>query len=159
MAQNIAAQKGKKLTLEHKAKIGISFVQPDNYKFGKKQYKIGYTPWESTGIFPSWEEPLRSGIDELWTTSQWCADMFRNHTDKPIFVYEHGIEDEWIPMKRNRNPDRPLDPIGLLKKSIVDKVLNLYEKYYESKNFILDITDNRYDDKNNYFIEKYIKCQ
>jgi glycosyltransferase involved in cell wall biosynthesis len=90
-----------------KAKIGISFIFPNNYKFGKHQYKIGYTPWESTGIFESWEKPLKLDIDELWTTSPWCGEMFKSHTDKPVFVYEHGIEDEWIPLKRKINSERP----------------------------------------------------
>lgn len=89
------------------AKIGISFVQPNVYRFGKNQYKIGYTPWESTDVFDNWREPLRNGIDELWTTSPWCAEIFKQHTDKPIFVYEHGIQDDWIPKKREINPDRP----------------------------------------------------
>ena len=90
-----------------KTKIGISFVQPDQYKFGRKQYKIGYTPWESTGIFDSWKDPLSKDIDELWTTSPWCGEMFKAHTDKPVFVYEHGIQDDWVPIKRNISPDRP----------------------------------------------------
>jgi glycosyltransferase involved in cell wall biosynthesis len=89
------------------AKIGISFVQPDKYRFGKNQYKIGYTPWESTDVFDSWRAPLRNGIDEMWTTSPWCAEIFKQHTDKPVFVYEHGIEDTWIPLKRKLSPDRP----------------------------------------------------
>ena len=89
------------------AKIGISFVQPDQYAFGRKQYRIGYTPWESTGIFESWAKPLQSGIDELWTTSPWCGEMFKEHTDKPIFVYQHGVEDDWIPLKRTISPERP----------------------------------------------------
>jgi glycosyltransferase involved in cell wall biosynthesis len=90
-----------------KAKIGISFIQPDQYKFGKHQYRIGYTPWESTKIFDSWKNPLLHGIDEMWTTSPWCADIFRAYTNKPVFVYEHGIEDNWIPVKRTYPKDRP----------------------------------------------------
>ena len=89
------------------AKIGISFVQPDQYKFGRHQYKIGYTPWESTGIFERWKNPLLNGIDELWTTSPWCGEMFKAHTNKPIFVYEHGIEESWIPRKRVLEEDKP----------------------------------------------------
>ena len=89
------------------AKIGISFVQPPMYKFGQHQYKIGYTPWESTAIFEEWKKPLLFGIDELWTTSPWCGEMFKAHTNKPIFVYEHGIEDEWIPKKRKLDGTRP----------------------------------------------------
>lgn len=87
--------------------ISISFVQPDKFTFMPKQYKIGYTPWESTGIFDSWRKPLAEGIDELWTTSPWCADIFKRYTDKPIFVYEHGIQDDWVPTKRTIDPSRP----------------------------------------------------
>ena len=89
------------------ANIGISFIQPPNYSFGKDQYKIGYTPWESTGIFWNWENPINNVIDELWTTSPWCADMFRQHTNKPVFVYEHGVLDDWIPKKRIIDSSRP----------------------------------------------------
>lgn len=93
---------------EPSANIAISFIQPDKYRFGKNQYKIGYTPWESTGIFPKWSNNLNNLIDEMWVTSPWCAKIFREHTDKPVFVYEHGIEDTWIPMKRTISPSRPL---------------------------------------------------
>jgi len=87
--------------------IGISFIQPNKYTFGVDQYKIGYTPWESTEVFPSWKKPLNNLIDELWTTSEWCANVFSKHTNKPIFVYEHGILDDWVPKKRELNPSRP----------------------------------------------------
>jgi glycosyltransferase involved in cell wall biosynthesis len=89
------------------ADIGVSFIMPDQYRFGRYQYKIGYTPWESTDVFDTWREPLKNNIDELWTTSEWCAEMFKAHTDKPIFVYKHGIEDEWVPKKRIINNSRP----------------------------------------------------
>jgi len=90
-----------------KADIGISFVQPDKFRFGRNQYKIGYTPWESTGILPTWNSNLNNLIDEMWTTSPWCAEIFSKYTNKPIFVYEHGIEDNWIPIKRKINSSRP----------------------------------------------------
>lgn len=89
------------------ASIGISFIQPSAYSFGKDQYKIGYTPWESTEIPWDWENPINNVIDELWTTSQWCADIFAKHTNKPIFVYEHGIDSSWIPKKRELDKSRP----------------------------------------------------
>jgi glycosyltransferase involved in cell wall biosynthesis len=91
-----------------KTKIMIAFIQPDKYLFNnKKQYKIGYTPWESDGIFENWKEPLKNSIDELWTTSMWCANMFKEYTDKPIFVYKHGVQEHWIPQKRSINNYRP----------------------------------------------------
>lgn len=94
------------LVKSKEANIGISFHHPNRYTFEDNQYKIGYTPWESTGIFPSWKKPLEN-IQELWTTSEWCANMFAQHTNKPIFVYQHGILDDWIPVKRELNPSRP----------------------------------------------------
>jgi len=90
-----------------KANITIAFIQPDKYMFPKKAYKIGYTPWESTGIFPNWKEPLNNVIDELWTTSEWCAEMFRKHTNKPVFVFKHGVQENWIPRKRSISENRP----------------------------------------------------
>lgn len=89
------------------ANIGISFIQPDQFTFGKDQYKIGYTPWESTGIPWSWENPINNVVDELWTTSQWCADIFKKYTDKPIFIYEHGVQESWTPVKRTKPKNRP----------------------------------------------------
>ena len=90
----------------HKPNIGLSFIFPHEYSFGPNQYKIGYTPWESTGIFPNWKKPLNA-VDEMWTTSEWCADIFSKHTTKPIFVFKHGVTDDWIPQKRVINPNRP----------------------------------------------------
>ena len=87
--------------------IGISFIQPTRYTFAKDQYKIGYTPWESTELLWGWATPLNQVIDELWVTSEWNAEIFSKHTNKPIFVYEHGIDDSWVPKKRELNKSRP----------------------------------------------------
>jgi glycosyltransferase involved in cell wall biosynthesis len=89
------------------ANIGISFIQPSNYLFAENQYKIGYTPWESTELLYGWETPLKHIIDELWVTSHWNKEIFSKHTDKPIFVYTHGVLDTWIPKKRSINKSRP----------------------------------------------------
>lgn len=89
------------------ANIGISFIQPNEYTFGKYQYKIGYTPWESTDIPKDWEYPLKEHIDELWVTSPWVAEVFKHKTNKPIFIYEHGIDDTWIPNLKEINSSRP----------------------------------------------------
>jgi glycosyltransferase involved in cell wall biosynthesis len=87
--------------------IGISFIQPLQYTFAKDQYKIGYTPWESTELLWGWDNVINNVIDELWTTSEWNREIFSKHTDKPIFVYEHGVDDSWIPKKREFNKSRP----------------------------------------------------
>lgn len=124
--------------------IGISFTQPVNYIFHKNQYKIGYTPWESTDVFSSWKKPLLS-IDEFWATSEWCADVFSKHTNKPIFVYEHGVDDSWIPKKRERKKDRPF------------RFLHIGEpSYRKDGQMVVDAFINTFGNDPNY--ELVLKC-
>ena len=118
---------------DKEANIGISFIQPVAYTFAKDQYKIGYTPWESTELQWGWSTPLNQVIDELWTTSPWNADIFSKHTNKPIFVYEHGVEDVWIPKKREIDPSRPFrflhvgEPASRKDaQSVVDAFINVF---------------------------------
>jgi glycosyltransferase involved in cell wall biosynthesis len=87
--------------------IGIAFSQPQDYKFGLNQFKIGYTPWESTDLYIGWDHIFNKVCNEVWTTSEWVAQIYRSKTTTPVFVYEHGIEDEWIPKKRILDPSRP----------------------------------------------------
>ncbi len=44
--------------------------------------------------------------DEVWATSDWCAEVFKqNGVTRPIYVYPHGIEEKWSPVKRSYNED------------------------------------------------------
>ena len=61
-----------------KAKVHVSFVQPEWYLGGSNQYKIGYTPWESTEIPESWIHYMQEQ-DEIWTTSNFCLEIGRAH--------------------------------------------------------------------------------
>lgn len=86
----------------NRSDIQISFCQPNLYQFDKSSYKIGYTPWESTEFPADWIEPLKN-VDEIWTTSAWCAGVFYKHSlGKPVYVYNHGIDPIWQPRKRER---------------------------------------------------------
>ena len=88
-----------------KSDFQINFTQPDGYKLHRDQYQIGYTPWESTKMRDGWVEKLNL-CDEVWTTSDWCAEVFKNNgITKPIFVYPHGIEKIWSPKKREKSKD------------------------------------------------------
>lgn len=89
------------------ADIEICFTQPDKYKFYSNGYKIGYTPWESTGFISSWW-PKFSECHEIWTTSTFNKELFKNNLgEKPIHVYTHGIDHNYKPKKRKRDPDKP----------------------------------------------------
>lgn len=69
----------------------ISFCQPDWYSQADKQFRIGYTPWESTKI-PDWWKRNMMSMSMLWTTSRFCRDVFiDNGIDRDILVVPHGI--------------------------------------------------------------------
>ena len=83
-----------------KAQVQLNFAQPEHFKMHKDQYQIGYTPWESTKIPDRWINMMKA-CDELWTTSDWCANVFEDNGFSDVKVYPHGIEDIWRPKKRN----------------------------------------------------------
>lgn len=83
------------------AKVQIHMSQPAWYEFFKGQYKIGFTPWESSELPEGWREDFNT-LDELWTPSPLVARWFEEAgVTVPIFVYEHGIPPEWVPVQRN----------------------------------------------------------
>jgi hypothetical protein len=92
---------GHEMTFNDKsARIQLSFCQPDLYSFHKGQYKIGYTPWESSSLPEGWKEAFES-VDELWTTSEKCKEWYEEEgIKKDIRVYHHGVEDVWTPKLR-----------------------------------------------------------
>ena len=82
-----------------KAPVQLNFSQPEFYKLHRDQYQISYTPWESTLIPEIWHENLKH-CDEVWTTSDWCANVFEDNGYKNVKVYPHGIDPMWKPRKR-----------------------------------------------------------
>lgn len=83
------------------APVQISFCPPHWYKFHEGQYKIGYTPWESTELPAGWVEHMNN-CDEVWATSEWVADVYKNAgVTKPIHVYHHGLDHKWAPKRRH----------------------------------------------------------
>lgn len=82
------------------APVQISFCSPQYYKFYPGQYRIGFTPWESTELPAGWLDSMNK-CDEVWATSEWTANVYKNAGVKPpIFVYEHGVDDIWQPVDR-----------------------------------------------------------
>jgi len=90
-----------------RAKVQLNFSQPVYYKLHRNQYQISYTPWESTVIPKDWFEYLEA-CDEIWTTSDWCKDVFENNGFKDVKVFPHGIDPIWRPKKRNLEHGRPI---------------------------------------------------
>lgn len=84
------------------ADVEFAFNQPQHWKFqNPNSYKIGYHPWESTQLLPGWAE-IMNQCDEIWTPSDLIANWYQRFAgiDVPVYVYEHGVEADWTPVKR-----------------------------------------------------------
>lgn len=90
-----------------RCEVQFNFSQPSNFKLHRNQYQISYTPWESTKIPDDWKENM-AACDEIWTTSDWCKEVFESNGFKDVKVFPHGIDPIWSPKKRVVNHGRPL---------------------------------------------------
>jgi glycosyltransferase involved in cell wall biosynthesis len=78
----------------HSTLVHVSFVQPEWYLGTDRQYRIGYTPWESTVIPEAWIHYMREQ-DEIWTTSNFCMDVFKEYeVNEKLHMVPHGIDPE-----------------------------------------------------------------
>lgn len=86
---------------DESCKVQIHFSQPEWYDFYDNQYKIGYTPWESSELPEHWLDGFNE-CDEVWTPSPLIAEWYKDAgVTKPIFIYEHGVDSEvWTPRHR-----------------------------------------------------------
>lgn len=84
--------------------VQINLGQPsycaDFYRKGS-QHTIAYFPWESDQIPSDWYDCLEDA-DEVWTTSDWCFDVYKNLGLNVTNIYPHGIDHKWQPKKRVR---------------------------------------------------------
>lgn len=85
---------------DESADVEIWFDQPQHWKFSDGPYKIGFHPWESTRLHEIWV-PVMNQCDEVWTPSPIIAQWYRDGGIKvPVHVYEHGVNKDWTPKKR-----------------------------------------------------------
>lgn len=82
------------VTFDYDADVALNFCMPSDYEFGS--YTIGYTPWESTEVPGNWKRNMKA-VSDLWTTSSWTAEIFREITGRKSFILPHGIEPCWTP--------------------------------------------------------------
>ncbi len=79
--------------------VHISWVQPPWYLGKDTQHRIGYTPWESTGLEKAWVFYMNN-MDEIWTTSLFCANVYREHgVNVPITIIPHGVNSDHYPIR------------------------------------------------------------
>lgn len=84
------------------ADVEFAFNQPLAWEFkSDTSYKIGYHPWESTLLLDGWAD-IMNKCDEIWTPSPVTADWYTRYSGikVPVYVFEHGVEHDWEPVKR-----------------------------------------------------------
>lgn len=75
-----------------KAPVEINWAHPIYWDWSSQDsYRIGYTPWESSGIPSPWIQPMKN-VDEVWTPSPLIARWFEEAINTPVKVYEHGVD-------------------------------------------------------------------
>jgi|LauGreDrversion4_1035100.scaffolds.fasta_scaffold01550_10 glycosyltransferase involved in cell wall biosynthesis len=113
------------------------------YQFDLQQsYKIGFTTWESTSVPDNWIGPLNS-VDEIWTASSFIANVYLKYTDKPIYVFNHGLDSEYVTVKRKINKTKTILFIGDELRSNEDLVVEAYKELNINKTHSLIIKRKR----------------
>jgi len=86
--------------------VHVNFIQPEFYEGHRGQYRIGYTPWESTVIPDSWIGQMRQQ-DEIWTPSTFCKEIFDSYNvNDTVRVVPHGINTEIFPIVDRERTDK-----------------------------------------------------
>jgi glycosyltransferase involved in cell wall biosynthesis len=115
------------------AKCHISFVQPIFYQGTPEQFRVGYTPWESSKIPSEWIPKMRA-MNEIWTPANWIADIYKSYEVNEIVRYmPHGFDPEiWKIVNRYRKDvftflhvGGPTERKGAQR--VVDAFLDLFE--------------------------------
>lgn len=76
------------------ARCHISFVQPPFYQGEPEQYRIGFSPWESSQVPAEWIPRMRA-MDEIWTPATWVADIYNFYEVNSVVRFiPHGFNPE-----------------------------------------------------------------
>lgn len=79
----------------------ISWVQPPWYEGRDFQYRVGYSPWESSKLPGGWLSHMNS-CDEIWTPTSFCKEVFEEGgVERPITVVPHGHNFDDYPVQEN----------------------------------------------------------
>lgn len=103
-----------------------------------KSYKIGFTTLESTKIPDSWIKDIME-IDEIWTASNFNKQVYKQYTNKPIHVFNHGLDSDFLPIKRKQKTIKTLLFIGDELRSNEDLVVEAFNQLNISKDYRLII--------------------
>jgi glycosyltransferase involved in cell wall biosynthesis len=112
--------------IETNTNIEICLNIPE-YEFNiKDSYRIGFTTWESTRIPDHWVRSLNS-VDEVWTASKFIAEVYKGYTEKPVYIFNHGLDEEYVTVKRKEKNIKTLLFIGDELRSNENLVVEAYK--------------------------------
>lgn len=96
------------LMWNNNSEVSISFCHPEWYtggQFIKGQFKIGFTPWESTVIRPSWADRMNA-MDLIWAPTPWVRDVYlANGITTPVDVALEGIDPDEHTLFHREEPE------------------------------------------------------
>lgn len=79
---------------------------PDQYVYGGS-YNVGFTYWETDTLPSRWLKQI-DDVDEVWTTSKWVGDVFRNHfPNKIVNDFKLGIDTSIYNIYESCPQDKP----------------------------------------------------
>lgn len=85
--------------------VEIWWDQPHWIEWKTNAYRIAYFPWESTKLMPRWYKVLEAA-DEIWTPSPIIAEWLSDDLNRQVYVFEHGVDPIWKPVKRSKDKIR-----------------------------------------------------
>ena len=87
--------------------IVLSFCHPDFFRPVPRKVNVLFTMYENPQLPQKFIDSMNTA-DAIIAPSQWCADVFREHTALPIYVVPLGVDtNEYIGVKRPRPYNRP----------------------------------------------------
>ena len=137
----------------------ISFIQPEYYSGNSDQYRVGYTPWESSIVPDGWKD-IMPKMQEIWTPSQYCVDIFEeNNLNSIIRKVPHGIDPEIWKIENRYLTDKfiflhvggPIERKG--GQRVVSAFLDLFDGQDDVRLVLKsnEVTECRYYDKHDNF--------
>jgi glycosyltransferase involved in cell wall biosynthesis len=71
--------------------IDVAHEKDELIRLTDNKYTVSYWVWEIM-ILPEPALPAFDLVDEIWTASHFCKDIYQRYTDKPIHVIPHPIQ-------------------------------------------------------------------
>jgi len=87
------------------ADIALQIISADHFIPVAGKINVLFTMWEFLDLPPSYIEGINKA-DVLIVPCDWCRDLFRRYTEKPIYVCNEGIEPGTFPFF-DRSQNRP----------------------------------------------------